>query len=364
MFIKDNRGDLRHWTIWYEEDEIIIKHGLYRGAMQEKREVVEIKGNNTLKEQIMSRVASRCSKQRDKGYVSTKREALSGKTTNAAGLPKPMLAQPIKNSQITGKYFVQYKYDGHRCIVHKQDGVMKAYSRNGKPIVTIDHILNDMHSSVNEGEFFDGELYIHGLSLQKIASLVKRKQPESELLTYMIYDTISEDKYGIRLERIRAVSSGFSRRYSSVPTRAKSALGGELGGLGNDINSPLDYTKSDLETAISNGYEGLIVRLNDRGYEDGRRSKSLIKVKKFEDDEFQVMGIHASVDNWAILECRTGKGVTFNVSAPGAIKAREEILQKSHEYIGKWINVEYSNITKGGVPFHPVATAFREMPIE
>ena len=337
LYLKDNRGDIRHWTIWYDDDELVIKHGLLRGAMQEKREHVEVKGKNTLKEQIMSRIASRCSKMRDKGYVSSVALAMKGKATNAAGLPKPMLAQPIKNADVSGTWYTQYKYDGHRCIAYKRGGIMHAYSRNGKPITTIPDILDRLHHRTEEGQFLDGELYIHGLSLQKIASLVKRKQFESRDLQYKMYDVMIDEPYGERLNLIEG----------NWPEMVAPTI--HMG----------DYSKEALDAARALGYEGLIVRLDDRGYEDGKRSKSLIKIKKFEDDEFQVVGIHSSVDNWAILECRAKSGKPFNVSAPGSIRTREQILKDSHKYIGERVTVEYSNITKDGVPFHPVALRFR-----
>lgn len=345
MYLKDNRGELRHWTIWYELDELVITHGLHRGAMQEKRERVILKGKNTLIEQIQSRIASRISKMRDKGYVNSIQLAMVGKATNARGLPKPMLAQPSKKAKITGKYFVQYKYDGHRCIVFKKDDVMHAYSRNGKPIDTIPHILASLSHHINEGEFIDGELYIHGLSLQKIASLVKRKQADSDKLVYIIYDIMTDDDYAERLERL-----------SRIPNRtghmiAPTTVMGKIDGLA-------------LSTARSGGYEGLIVRLSDRGYEDGKRSMSLIKIKKFEDDEFLVTGIHASVDNWAILECRANNGKSFNVSAPGSIHQRSITLERSYEFIGEQVKVEYANLTKEGIPFHPVAISWHHSGLE
>ena len=47
------------------------------------------------------------------------------------------------------------------------------------------------------------------------------------------------------------------------------------------------------------------------------------------------------------------------VSAPGNMDDKVRILTEADNYIGKSVNVKYSNITKDGVPFHPVATAFR-----
>lgn len=339
LYKRDNTNNIRHWSIWYDGDEIVIKHGLHRGAMQEKREKVIVKGNNTLAEQIQSRIASRCSKQRDKGYVNTIEHAEAGPATNQLDMPRPMLAQPItKASVTTDKWFVQFKYDGHRCLIARVGDRVFAYSRNGKEIKTISHIIEQLAPAMIDGMILDGELYIHGLSLQKIASLVKRNQTQSRDLKYMLYDMMDLSTFGTRLGIMQSL---FPNHVVATDSQGS-------------------FDKEHLDFARANGYEGLIVRLDGTGYEAGKRSKSLIKIKKFEDAEFLIVGVHASVDGWAILECRTTLGKSFNVSAPGSMKQRTEVLNHSWNYIYKWVTVEYSNITKDGIPFHPVAIRFRE----
>jgi hypothetical protein len=117
----------------------------------------------------------------------------------------------------------------------------------------------------------------------------------------------------------------------------------------------------ELHYVTSIGYEGLILRTNDKGYETGKRSSSLLKVKKFQDAEFMIMNVQPSADGWGILECMDIiTGVKFRVSAPGTIGEKIEILTNKKHYIGKFINVEYFDITNDGKPFHPVAKYFRD----
>ena len=74
-------------------------------------------------------------KKLDIGYVFDL-EMANMKPTNRLGLKKPMLAvkwgdvNNIDYSQVA----LQYKYDGHRCLIYNDHGTLIAYSRNGKPI--------------------------------------------------------------------------------------------------------------------------------------------------------------------------------------------------------------------------------------
>jgi ATP-dependent DNA ligase len=321
---------------------ITIEYGQLNGAMQQQ--IDHIKTNNSgrnLKEQIILEMKSRISRQRAKGYRDTIEEARRFVNKNELNLHKPMLAQrfdKVAPFDYT-KVMRQYKYDGHRCLITKQNGELIAYSRNGKIIDTIEHIT--MHLDIEEGMTLDGELYCHGHPLQTIASWVKRKQEDTRLLSYVVYDLVSVSNY-----------LPYSDRYKWLKTLN---LGPQT------VIAPTWITdvsvKTELEEAVAAGYEGLMLRLN-ANYEPGKRSKSLIKVKKVLDDEFQVIDIRPSRDGWGVLTCRVGD-TTFDVSAPGTMENKKHILDNKQDYIGKWIRVEYFSETNEGKPFHPVATYWR-----
>ena len=334
MYRKDAGGQIREWNIWFEGDEIVMGHGVYRGQMQEKREAVVVKGNNTLSEQIQSRIASRCSNKRDLGYLADLKQVMAQeKSLNAMGLPKPMLAHRMDKfkGKIEEDWWTQYKYNGHRCLVTKQDGKLFAYSRKGKPITTIDHIFEQARK-IPEGATVDGELYHHGTSLQRISSWIKKGQAESEQLTYNVYDAMIPARYELRLKWLQDVIPDLV-----VPTHYK--------GL---------FNRKRLDSVIAAGYEGLIVRRGTEGYEDGKRSNSLLKVKKFIETEVQVIEIIPSVDGWARLICLF-EGKQFKVSSPGTMDQKFRAMINKEIYTGKWVKIEYANLTDEGIPFHPTA---------
>ena len=67
---------------------------------------------------------------------------------------KPMLAYPVSDKPMdySKPTFIQPKLDGVRCLIqfekyvdkYEPRGVVKAFSRTGKPWLNIDHILKEL----------------------------------------------------------------------------------------------------------------------------------------------------------------------------------------------------------------------------
>ena len=200
LYQVDNKDKLRVWHIDFDHNIITIKFGVKGGAIQTKQERVSGGlGGRTLREQVLSRVRSRINKQYDRGYKESPEEARAMKGTNAMGMFKPMLAQKfsdVKNIDFE-LAFMQNKFDGHRCLITNINGEKIAYSRQGKLITSVDHILKSVN--VREGQTIDGELYCHGFSLQKIGSWIKREQEGTKNLNFHAYDMVSKKPFSERL---------------------------------------------------------------------------------------------------------------------------------------------------------------------
>jgi DNA ligase 1 len=300
----------------------------------------------TLEEQVKLRINSRVSRMRDRGYKDTVEDAIKN-PGNQLGLERPMLAHPIEripNVNYQGSV-LQKKLDGHRCLITCQDGELIPYSRQGKRIDSIHHIIRGLEGRIPEGTTIDGELYCHGQSLQTLASWIKRDQPNTRQLYFVGYDLISNERYTDRHREL----SGMLR---DVTTDAP----------GKVVVLPFcEYTDDAQQAAYfrevrAAGFEGLMLRLDRRGYEAGKRSSGLLKIKEFFDDEFEVIDIVPSKDGWGICVCRARNGSTFSCSAPGDMAAKKHVLINKSLFIGRKLTVEYSFLTADGIPFHPNAT--------
>ena len=336
------RDQVLYWSITSDGNRLIINYGQLDGSMQTKVETVEVnQSGRDLKSQVQLQLTSRVNKQVDKGYCATIDEAVANKGNNALNLKRPMLAKKYKDAKNVGdNSWLQYKYNGYRCLITNTGEELIAYSRNGKVITTIEHITSNL--VIPEGHTVDGELYCHDTSLQTIGSWIKRGQADTAKLEYVMYDTMLDLPYIDRFAAMYDYKIGNAIRLAPIMPY-----------------NPTDIVES-LVGAINAGYEGLMVRQNDYRYEPGVRSNSLLKLKQHMDEEFIVIDIHESKDGWAILECYIEhNGLTFRVSAPGDMTNKVNILTNKMQYIGKRITVEFFYWTDGGRPFHPVATDWR-----
>lgn len=306
-------------------------------------------------EQATFEAQSKANKKLDQGYVTEKPEA-GAKVTNALGFARPMLAQPIEKVKAWDfPVHVQPKLDGHRLLATIKDGKVELYSRGGKTanIVHVSEALQRMHDEGRwDGTTLDGEIYLHGESLQAISSLVKRPQEDSAKLVYNIYDIMLDKPYWARFEILQ-----YTLQLGDAPALDLSEC-------------HLVKTEERLNhlhsTYLAQGYEGTIVRQGNAGYEEGKRSKSLMKKKDFQDAEFKITGVSEGKPNErlktrvAIYHCITDEGKEFTVTAPGNAQEKHEHAVNGRENIGRSLTVKFFNFTPDGIPFLPVALRVRE----
>ena len=340
LFKKSPNGTMRFYDIESipAEKGYHTQWGTISGVVTEKYiPVYANMSGRTVDTQIELEMHSKINKMLDSGYKATIEEAEQSQS-NQLDLARPMLAKKYDDTKpVDYGSVIQYKYDGHRCLIHNDGERIRAYSRRGVLIDNIGHITEGL--DIPEGATLDGELYLHGASLQRIHSLIKRKQERTKDLKYIVYDQIEDKPYITRLNGL-SLYNICNIHIELAPSVSY------YGGVS---------IKDRLDEAIKLGYEGLIIRFGIQGYQCGKRSNSLIKVKRWMDDVFTVIDVFESKDGWAVLDFGE-----FSASAPGTIEEKEEILDNADYYIGQEARVEYAKLTKAGVPFHPVVTNFIE----
>lgn len=355
LYAKDSKGKLRVWSIWSEDKQICMEYGTEDGETITNSEPVLFGlANRTPEEQIQMRINSRVNKKKDAGYTESRDDALSNKRTNTLGYPRPMNAKAITNKrQVPNEWFIQFKYNGHRCMIINDSGNIVSYSKGGKLIETIPEILEEVRD-LPEGIVLDGELYKHGVPLQTISSWVRRRQPDTLKLKFKCFDANID---GLTFRERNKFLKGLDflsgkGRCKYVRTRF--------------VKGEFDVEKYFVES-LKKKYEGLMLKNPDALYQDGKRSSDVLKVKKRSlgkkfiiDDEFLVVNIKASKDKWAILVCETEQGIQFSVSCPGDVPEKTRVLKNKDYYIGKHVRVEFEGYTKGKKPVEAVAIDWRE----
>ena len=275
---------------------------------------------------------------------------------NSVGLPQPVLAtvlEKVKPESIDwDNAYLQPKLNGHRCMF--KDGTL--YSRGGKEI-ELPHIKAAITELGLDNQFLDGELYIHGVPLQQIGSLVKKPREESVALEYHVYDCPSD-------------TEGFSTRYTEFSL---------YDGLwASDVIIEVDTIKVSNLTEVheltdqwvSEGFEGSILRHGTDSYEFGKRSRKILKVKNYIESEAEIVGWELKQpvikeDGTRlqvicfVLRNNFG-GDTFEVTAPGNEQQVHEQWRIAKSFVGKQMTFKYFELSDGMVPQQPIALQVRE----
>lgn len=283
----------------------------------------------------------------DKGFST---EIPTGKyNTDAVGTMKPMLASGWNPGGVNFPCITQPKYDGVRCILTQDaKGNIVIISRNGKAY-DIPHLRkwaeNNRHLLP-----LDGELYNHGeLTFQEIISAVKKRSAMTDKISYVVYDKPVDglnNEQRIQLLQKEIGEETFPVRFSEYTY----------------VNS-LEELDRYHDEKVSQGYEGAIIRNLTGSYEFGFRSRNLIKLKKFKDEEFEIADVIEATgrdSGTAVFVLKTSSGDYFNAKPQGTRSIRAEYLRNKKKLIGKTCTVQYQGLSDSGIPRFPSAIAVRD----
>ena len=272
---------------------------------------------------------------------------------------EPKLASFGENVDET--WYASRKLDGVRCLaVVDVNGTCTLYSRMGKEFTTLNKIKYAIEATGIINYVFDGEICLldkdGNEDFQSVMKELRRKDHQIENPTFMIFDMIhksefdsgkSSDNLSSRLQTLR---TWLGPRYDTKET---------LRYLDQAVITDERHFDIWTQMAADNNWEGFMLR-KDTFYE-GKRSKNLLKVKKFFDAEYEVLGW--DVDTHEVV--RDGKSVSMTMLSQVWIEHKNHIVKVGSGFsqeqrlqymdgsiVGKTITVQYFEETandKGGI---------------
>ncbi len=306
----------------------------------------------TPKNQAIAEIDAQCKLKIDKGYVIVGKEDVDR-------LVLPMLAHKYvdKHHLVRFPCISQPKLDGTRLLT---DG-KKAWSRGGKLYIpeVVQHILEDLAVTAprkvggitsEENFILDGELIMpEGTALQDTMKAIKKYRPGvSDQLLFRVYDVVLEDaSYAERYAIISDLVARSGDHVILVPSIV--------------VNSEEELNEAHIEN-VRQGWEGTMVRLLDEGYKVGHRSSSLLKIKDFQDSEFEVVYVREGKGRFegaAVFGCVTEDGERFEACPVGTMEERRYLYEHPDEVLGMW-TIRYQVLTARGVPQFPRAICRRD----
>lgn len=387
LITRDSKGKIRVVEVSYESTSsgYVIHRTTYqyRGKQTEQPDIEITKGKakRTLLEQVELEYASHLKKYQDKGYklipgnISQYKEEdlnkiLPEHTTDANGFKKHMLAK--QSEKVAASTFDKLKYwyasrkiDGVRCSFYWDGFQIKTASRGGGDY---DMAVRQMIQHPQLIEFFrkhpdyvlDGELYKHGKSLQQISGAVRKEKESTPWLEYYIYDVMIPDMvFEKRLEILEEIKEELQLDFQPEREWGENALHFQM--VPHEKVTGWNAIKKLHDIYVEEGWEGCVIRDPNKPYKFGGRGSEMIKVKMYQDAEFEITGLSEGLrEEDMCFTLVTDDGIEFKAKPMGSRELKQQYREDLDNLIGKMATVKFFYLSDEGTPLQPVLKCIRD----
>lgn len=262
----------------------------------------------------------------------------------------------------TEEWYVSRKLDGVRCItVVGENGQVTSYSRQGKIFDTLGKVEEVITSLGLRNIVFDGEIcMVDGNGdedFQSIMKEIRRKNHTIQNVKYKVFDCLTLEEFSNQ-RSVRKLSERLKVLGDTIVCNEDNCT---LEVLPQEKIRDMKHFQEWMDKSEEGKWEGVMVRKNI-GYK-GKRSKDLLKAKKFHDAEYVVKGItygpiRIVVNGKEVTETMTSqiviehKGFEVGVGSGFSIEQRQDFYKDPSKIVGKTVTIQYFEETKnqeGGV---------------
>ena len=265
---------------------------------------------------------------------------------------KVALANPYNVKRVdfqSGDWYGSRKLDGVRCICRKEMNTVTFYSRSGKEFLTLDNLANEI-SKIGGDFILDGEICMvdkdGNEDFQGIMKQIRKKDHQIDNPKFFVFDYLTLEEFDNKVGT-KPLTERLSNGYDRLPENINSDM---LEFLPQEQLTTEEQFTEMAKEAEEAGFEGIMVRKNV-GYE-GKRSHNLLKVKKFHDAEYTVLGTTNAFIRWTEngkqveRECLSNitiehKGCKVNVGSGFSKEQREMYFKSPQDIIGKTVTIQY-----------------------
>lgn len=391
---KASTGKFRWWSIecseeWDDNQHGYVlkrKYGQIQGKTTESPDIVvsQTKQKRTWKEQWQLQYNSEVKKQLDKGYIQIDKhpneysinelDSIFGDIkTNQAGVIKPQLAKQadkVTNKKIFDKeWLISRKLDGVKALFYYKDGEIHTVSRGGD---TYDYSTEHLRTNPKLIKFFeanptitlDGEIFVRGKSLAQISGAVRmEKDADNEWLQYWIYDCYdASNPEMIAKDRWNFIVSELCDTYAIPMYKSieDDKCDESIRVLKHEYISGWDNMKKLHDQWVSEGFEGAVITDINKPYKVGARSNNLIKIKEYQDAEFEITGFSEGLrEEDMCFTLITNEGKSFKAKPMGSRELKQQYLNDMDSLIGKMATVKFFYYSEDGIPLQPILKVIR-----
>ena len=291
-------------------------------------------------------------------------------------MTKPMLAVAADFTKIRYPVYASPKLDGIRCLII--DGVAKTRTLKDVPNKHVASLLSCLDLNGLDGELIVGPPTSKTCYTDTVSQVMAHdKKPDFTYYVFDIHDSVQG--YDVRRASLHTL-------YSQRLAQHKFIKGLEAVLIANEADLILYEARCVLA-----GYEGIIVRANMTApYKFGRSTVNeghLLKVKRFEDSEAEIIGFEEEMFNGNVAETNelgrtkrstassglvgkntlgaftvrdTVSGVEFSVGTGLTAADRADFWARRTELQGALIKYKFFPVGVKVAPRHPVYLGFRD----
>ena len=270
---------------------------------------------------------------------------------------KVALANPYNVKRVdfkSGDWYGSRKLDGVRCICRKENNIVTFFSRSGKEFLTLGNLENEI-LKIPGNFILDGEICMvdkdGNEDFQGIMKQIRKKDHQIDNPKFFVFDYLTLEQFDNQTG-ITPLTFRLELGKNSLPENINSDM---LEFLPQEQLTTEEQFTEMAKDAEEAGFEGIMVRKNV-GYE-GKRSHNLLKVKKFHDAEYTVLGTTNAFIRWTEngkqveRECLSNitiehKGCKVNVGSGFSKEQREMYFESPQDIIGKTVTIQYFEETK------------------
>lgn len=253
--------------------------------------------------------------------------------------PEKLLPQGIEFELTT-------KLDGVRCLCIYEDGQLpKFYSRQGQIFEGLDELQFEFRG-LPSGHVYDGELLLRN------DNNLDSKDLYRETMKVVSADGVKHNIIFNAFDMMRL--EDFEEGICNIPCKErKRVLKERISKYAFQFIKNVDvlYEGIDqskitywLDKITSEGGEGVMINISDAPYEC-KRTKNLLKVKKFSDIDLEILAIHEGTGKFkntlGYIDCKYRGDNIVSVGSGFKDDERDHIFKHPENYIGKTAVIKY-----------------------
>ena len=262
-------------------------------------------------------------------------------------------------SKVSGQKLIEVKLDGVRVVtIVYPDGRVDMFSRNGKELINFPHVTEQISAVVKKTPppyalVLDGE--IMSSSFQDLMTQVHRKsdvKANDAILNLFDMCPLEDFEKGFwdksQTVRSQMVQAWVEQNHTDLPN--VTCLANELVNLDTD-EGQLRYKEINAQ-AVAGGYEGIMIKDPEAGYEC-KRSVAWLKLKPFIEVSLEVVdveeGTGRNVGRLGAIVCQgvdDGKTIRVNVGSGFSDSDRDSYWASRDSLLGQIVEVRADAVTQ------------------